>query len=58
MATITSIRSPLRTASPSFSGSLSYTTPFSSVGRGTLRFRNLDWLGEYIRARARPLGLL
>jgi Ser/Thr protein kinase RdoA (MazF antagonist) len=29
-----------------------------SVGRGTLRFRSLDWLGEYIRTRARPLGLL
>lgn len=29
-----------------------------SVGRGTLRFRNLDWLGEYIKSRARPLGLL
>jgi Ser/Thr protein kinase RdoA (MazF antagonist) len=30
----------------------------ASVGRGTLRFRNLDWLGDYIRTRARPLGLL
>jgi Ser/Thr protein kinase RdoA (MazF antagonist) len=30
----------------------------SSVGRGTLRFRNMDWLGGYIRDRARPLGLL
>jgi Ser/Thr protein kinase RdoA (MazF antagonist) len=29
-----------------------------SVGRGTLRFRNMDWLGEYIKSRARPLGLL
>jgi len=29
-----------------------------SVGRGTLRFRNMDWLGAYIRARARPLGIL
>jgi Ser/Thr protein kinase RdoA (MazF antagonist) len=29
-----------------------------SVGRGTLRFRNLDWLGDYIKTRARPLGLL
>lgn len=29
-----------------------------SVGRGTLRFRSLDWLGDYIRTRARPLGLL
>ena len=29
-----------------------------SVGRGTLRFRNLDWLAEYIKSRARPLGLL
>mgnify|MGYP000952897191 CR=1 FL=1 len=29
-----------------------------AVGRGTLRFRGLDWLGEYIRTRARPLGLL
>jgi Ser/Thr protein kinase RdoA (MazF antagonist) len=29
-----------------------------AVGRGTLRFRSLDWLGDYIRARARPLGLL
>ena len=30
----------------------------ASVGRGTLRFRNLDWLGQYIRDRARPLGLI
>jgi Ser/Thr protein kinase RdoA (MazF antagonist) len=30
----------------------------SAVGRGTLRFRNLDWLGDYIKTRARPLGLL
>ena len=29
-----------------------------SVGRGTLRFRNMDWLGHYIKSRARPLGLL
>jgi len=29
-----------------------------SVGRGTLRFRGLDWLGDYIKTRARPLGLL
>jgi Ser/Thr protein kinase RdoA (MazF antagonist) len=29
-----------------------------AVGRGTLRFRNLDWLSEYIRSRARMLGLL
>jgi Ser/Thr protein kinase RdoA (MazF antagonist) len=29
-----------------------------SVGRGTLRFRNMDWLGTYIRERARPLGIL
>lgn len=29
-----------------------------SVGRGTLRFRNMDWLGGYIRSLARPLGLL
>jgi Ser/Thr protein kinase RdoA (MazF antagonist) len=29
-----------------------------AVGRGTLRFRSLDWLGEYIRSRARLLGLL
>ncbi len=29
-----------------------------SVGRGTLRFRSLDWLNEYIFSRARPLGLL
>lgn len=30
----------------------------SAVGRGTLRFRNLDWLGDYIRTRARTAGLL
>jgi Ser/Thr protein kinase RdoA (MazF antagonist) len=30
----------------------------ASVGRGTLRFRSLDWLGAYIRERARPLGLI
>jgi Ser/Thr protein kinase RdoA (MazF antagonist) len=30
----------------------------SSVGRGTLRFRSMDWLGGYIRDRAGPLGLL
>ncbi|MCU0759820.1 MAG: phosphotransferase [Steroidobacteraceae bacterium] len=29
-----------------------------AVGRGTLRFRSLDWLGGYIRDKARPLGLL
>ena len=29
-----------------------------SVGRGTLRFRNMDWLGHYIKSRAHPLGLL
>ena len=29
-----------------------------SVGRGTLRFRSLDWLTDYIFSRARPLGLL
>lgn len=29
-----------------------------AVGRGTLRFRSLDWLGEYIRSRARSLGML
>lgn len=29
-----------------------------SVGRGTLRFRNLDWLGDYIKSRARVLKLL
>ena len=28
------------------------------VGRGTLRFRNLDWLTDYIRTRAVTLGLL
>lgn len=30
----------------------------SAVGRGTLRFRNLDWLGDYIKSRARKLGML
>lgn len=30
----------------------------SAVGRGTLRFRNLDWLGDYIKTRARALGML
>ena len=30
----------------------------AAVGRGTLRFRNLDWLGDYIKTRARPIGLL
>lgn len=30
----------------------------SSVGRGTLRFRSMDWLGNYLRERATPLGLL
>jgi Ser/Thr protein kinase RdoA (MazF antagonist) len=30
----------------------------SAVGRGTLRFRGLDWLGDYIRARARACGVL
>ena len=29
-----------------------------AVGRGTLRFRNLDWLGDYIRTHARSAGLL
>ena len=29
-----------------------------AVGRGTLRFRNLDWLGGYIRTKARAVGLL
>ena len=29
----------------------------STVGRGTLRFRNLDWFGAYIRDRARNVGL-
>ncbi len=29
-----------------------------SVGRGTLRFRNLDWLGDYIKSRAYKLDLL
>ena len=28
-----------------------------SVGRGALRFRNLDWFSAYIRARARNVGL-
>lgn len=30
----------------------------TAVGRGTLRFRNLDWLGDYIKTRARAGGLL
>ncbi|AOR79550.1 aminoglycoside phosphotransferase (plasmid) [Novosphingobium resinovorum] len=30
----------------------------TAVGRGTLRFRNLDWLGDYIKTRARVAGLL
>jgi Ser/Thr protein kinase RdoA (MazF antagonist) len=30
----------------------------TAVGRGTLRFRNLDWLGDYIKTRARKAGLL
>ncbi|PEQ11406.1 aminoglycoside phosphotransferase [Novosphingobium sp. PC22D] len=30
----------------------------SAVGRGTLRFRNLDWLGDYIKTRARDLGMI
>lgn len=30
----------------------------SAVGRGTLRFRNLDWLGDYIKTRARQFDLL
>ncbi|WP_320076639.1 phosphotransferase enzyme family protein [Novosphingobium ovatum] len=29
-----------------------------AVGRGTLRFRNLDWLGDYVKTRARGCGLL
>ena len=29
-----------------------------SVGRGTLKFRGLDWLGDYIKTRARATGLL
>jgi hypothetical protein len=29
-----------------------------AVGRGTLRFRNLDWLNDYIFSRARLLGML
>lgn len=29
-----------------------------SVGRGTLRFRGLDWLGDYIKTRARANDLL
>ncbi len=28
-----------------------------AVGRGALRFRNLDWFSAYIRSRARNLGL-
>jgi Ser/Thr protein kinase RdoA (MazF antagonist) len=30
----------------------------SAVGRGTLRFRGLDWLGDYIKTRAHLTGLL
>ena len=30
----------------------------SSVGRGTLRFRNFDWLDDYIRTRARGLDII
>ncbi|EJL33961.1 putative homoserine kinase type II (protein kinase fold) [Novosphingobium sp. AP12] len=30
----------------------------TAVGRGTLRFRNLDWLGDYVKTRARACGLL
>lgn len=30
----------------------------TAVGRGTLRFRNLDWLGDYIKTRARACGLI
>ncbi|MFK7958320.1 MAG: phosphotransferase [Lysobacterales bacterium] len=30
----------------------------TAVGRGTLRFRNLDWLGDYVRTKAFKLGLL
>lgn len=30
----------------------------NAVGRSTLRFRNLDWFGTTIRARARALGIL
>ncbi|MET0364090.1 MAG: phosphotransferase [Sphingobium sp.] len=30
----------------------------NSVGRGTLRFQGMDWLSDYIKSRARPLGLL
>ena len=30
----------------------------TAVGRGTLRFRSLDWLGEYIKSRAVKLDLL
>ncbi|WP_343614504.1 phosphotransferase [Novosphingobium sp.] len=30
----------------------------TAVGRGTLRFRSLDWLGDYIKTRARASGLL
>lgn len=29
-----------------------------SVGRATLRFRSMDWLGAYVRSQAAPLGLL
>lgn len=29
-----------------------------AVGRGTLRFRSLDWLGDYIKTRAHAAGLL
>jgi Ser/Thr protein kinase RdoA (MazF antagonist) len=29
-----------------------------AVGRGTLRFRSLDWLNDYIFSRARKLGML
>jgi Ser/Thr protein kinase RdoA (MazF antagonist) len=30
----------------------------SAVGRGTLRFRGLDWLGDYTKTRARRTGML
>ncbi|MEC3911474.1 phosphotransferase [Sphingobium sp. CR2-8] len=30
----------------------------NAVGRGTLRFQGMDWLSDYIKSRARPLGLL
>lgn len=30
----------------------------NAVGRSTLRFRNLDWFGKTIRARAKALGIL